>query len=140
MDGNLVPPLFYVRNMFFLGAGHWPASAASGLSRFWVCPSSLDVLDADQFQSGGRGHADAMYRHYWRFALRQIWTIALVVAAICALGSPARAVTTAECRSQYTTEFKAKGHVGMSWIEYQSKRCGIHHPPKAPKHAPKKPH
>jgi hypothetical protein len=32
---NLVPHLFYVRNMFFCDAGYWPVSERSGLILIW---------------------------------------------------------------------------------------------------------
>lgn len=64
----------------------------------------------------------------------------IVVAAISMLGTSAHAMTMAECREQYRADH-AKGTLGVkSWHEYQPKRCGIHHEPKAPKHAPSKQH
>ena len=61
-------------------------------------------------------------------------------AAICMLGTSARAMTMVECRAQYKADHAAKGTAGMTWHDYQPKRCGIQREPKALKHAPSKQH
>jgi hypothetical protein len=64
----------------------------------------------------------------------------VTVAALCLWGTSARALTAQECRANYKAEQKAAGgSVGISWVDYQKKKCGISAKASAPTQPPAAP-
>jgi hypothetical protein len=67
----------------------------------------------------------------------------LIVTALCLYATSASALTMEECRAKYKAEQAkdAKAGVGMSWVDYQQRECGISAKvtePKPPPAAPAK--
>jgi hypothetical protein len=67
----------------------------------------------------------------------------LIVTALCLYATSASALTMEECRAKYKAEQvkDAKAGVGMSWVDYQQRECGISAKvtePKPPPAAPAK--
>jgi hypothetical protein len=57
-----------------------------------------------------------------------------IVTALCLFGTSASATTMQECRAKYkAAQTKSKSGVGLSWVGFQERKCGI----KAKAHAPK---
>ena len=48
----------------------------------------------------------------------------VVVTALCSCGTAASALTKQECRAKYKAA-QATRSVGIAWVDYQNKYCGI---------------
>jgi hypothetical protein len=48
----------------------------------------------------------------------------VIVAALCLFGTSASALTMQECRAKYEAAQAART-VGINWVDYQEKHCGI---------------
>jgi hypothetical protein len=48
----------------------------------------------------------------------------VIVGALCLWGTSASALTMQECRAKYKAAHAA-GTIGINWIDYQKKHCGI---------------
>ena len=49
----------------------------------------------------------------------------VIVIALCLCGTSANALTMQECRAKYKAA-QTKGGVGLTWVSFQEKKCGIH--------------
>jgi hypothetical protein len=49
----------------------------------------------------------------------------VIVTALCWCGTAANALTMHECRAKYKAA-QTKSGVGLTWISFQEKKCGIH--------------
>ena len=64
----------------------------------------------------------------------------VTVAAMSLLGTSANAaMTMEECKAQYKAEHTDKKPVGLTWVDYQAKRCGIDPKASAPTSKPAAP-
>jgi len=55
----------------------------------------------------------------------------VIVTALCWWGTAANALTMHECRAKYKAA-QTKSGVGLTWIRFQEKKCGIHAKATAP--------
>ena len=65
------------------------------------------------------------------FSVTMIRSLAIVI-ALCLFGMSASATTMQECKAKYKAA-QTKSGVGLTWVSFQEKKCGI----LAKAHAPK---